>query len=125
MTPKIAIVQTSARMRPAPRAAQRPERERRVGAGDEQENRGMIDHLEDGFDRAARPGVIKRRAEIDEQHRGGENGRADKKETVPAAPGGEHENRRADQSRDQTDAVADAVGEFFAKRLIPPGIMAR
>ena len=64
----------------------------------------MIDHLEDRLDRAARPGVIERRAEIDEQHRRAENCRADKKVAVPAAPGGEQQDRRADQRRDQTEA---------------------
>ena len=79
----------------------------------------MIDDLERAFEPGLRPGVVKRRAKIKEAHRRHENERADQERRVPLARRREAEEWRGHDRRRQAQAVADAVGYFFATGLVP------
>lgn len=106
--------------RRATNAAKRTQRERRVCSGDQQENRGMIEHTQNGFCARLRPCVIKRRSEIEQQHCRCKNDCADKKSGAAALKRGQEQDRRPDQRGDEAHAVTDAIRQFFACGLRPP-----
>src|SRR2546423_5005550 len=58
---------------PAERAAHRPEGKWRIGARDQEKNRGVIDDLENALEAGLRAGGIKGGAEIEQTHRRDEN----------------------------------------------------
>src|SRR2546430_17655167 len=64
---------------PAPYPAEWTEGERRVRPCDQEKDRRMIEHLENAFCAWPRPGMAKRGAEIQNQHRHRENECARKK----------------------------------------------
>ena len=102
--------------RPSPRPFERAERERRVAAGDEQEDRALVELAEELLRSGLGDGVVERRSCIDEQHRGREHGRGRDVECRAVAGGGHDEDRDRSGS-EQSHPVAYAVGDFLAARL--------
>lgn len=105
--------------RPAPEAAHRSKGERRVRPGNQEKNRGVIDHLQDALETGLRPGVVERGREIKEPHRGNENDRADEERRIFLACGGRAKERRGDQRGGEAQTVADTIGDFLAQGLRP------
>ena len=68
-----------AKDRPTQGTAERTKREGRIRARDEKKNRGVIDDLQNAFEPRLWPRVVKRRAEIEQQHRRHEDARAHQK----------------------------------------------
>ena len=104
---------------PAPRTAERTERERRISPGDQQKNRGMIGDLECAFPPCLRPGVIQSRAKIKQPHCGDEDHCANEERLTRLARRGHAKERRCDDRRRQAESVADAVRDFFVAGLVP------
>ena len=104
---------------PTESTAHRTERERRIRSGDEQKDRGVIDDLERALEARLRPGVIKRRAEIEQPHRCDENDRADEERLARLARRCDAKKRCGDACPGQTEPMAHAVGDFFAPGLVP------
>ena len=103
--------------RPAPGAAQHAERKRRVGPGDQQVDRRVIEDLENALRPAGRQRVEQRGGEIQQHHRRREHARAHECRRVALPARAEDQKRKRDQRRQQAQAVADAVGDLLAQGL--------
>ena len=102
---------------PAGLPAQRYERERRVGAGDEQVDGGVVEYPEDLARACAHQGVIERGAHVDEHERGGKDA-ATGQQPDAAVAGGRDEVDAAGDGESSADAVRDGVGEDVAEALL-------
>ena len=106
-----------AKENPSQRAAQRDQREGRVGAGDEHVDGRVIENVKDVAGAGAHQRVIERGAEIDQHQRAGKDGATDN-EPRRAARGS---NDQIDGSRNGergADAVRDGVGQNVAQFVV-------
>ncbi len=102
---------------PAPAPAHHSERHGRVGAGDEQKDRAVVQDAKKTFDLRLRKGVVQRRSQIKRDEGSAVNAEGDYLPGV-AAPGSE--NHEDDQRRDaeaDSRAVGNAVGDLLAEAL--------
>ncbi|MCK7493313.1 MAG: hypothetical protein MZW92_19290 [Comamonadaceae bacterium] len=116
----MAIDQTAAEQRPAPGAAQQAQRERRVAAGDEQEDRRVVDAAG-----SQRFGAARRQRVVDAPRPG--TAASSSAENTQAPTSVRRRRRAATRTRPapaatatasrKPDAVADGVGDFLAERL--------
>jgi hypothetical protein len=104
---------------PAQSPAERSQGERRVSPGDEKKNRGMIDDLKRAFEAGLRPGVVERRAKVEQPHRSDEDDRADEECLIRLPRRGHAKERGRDDRGRQAEPVADAIRDFFAPGLVP------
>ncbi|MNK70302.1 hypothetical protein D3C87_897190 [compost metagenome] len=102
---------------PAPGAAQRAQRERRIRARDQQIDGGVVEHVEDLLGAAGGQRVIDGGSQIQQAHRGREHRRARDEGGVALAHGGGDQKRRRGQRAGGAESMADAVGDFFAQCL--------
>src|SRR4029077_10171797 len=81
---------------PAPYPPEWTERERRVRPCDQKKDSAMIQHLYNAFCACLRPGMVKRGAEIQYQHRHRENDCADKETATASIARSQKQYRSAD-----------------------------
>jgi hypothetical protein len=83
--------------------------ERRIGTGDEEKDRGVLDDMKHLFAPACRQGVIEGGCKVKKHHGYGEETHADKVSPASALFRIDDEKRGCRESRDQPDAMAYTV----------------
>ena len=81
----------------------------------------MLDYLENLLGLACREGVIEGGSQVQQYHGAGENSRADEESRRSLSRCLHDKKRGANECRDQSDTMADAVGNFFPPRLFTFG----
>ena len=89
--------------RPALRAAQYAQRERRIGAGDQQKDRGMVEHLKHPLGATRWQRMKQRRGEIEQHHRRGKHTDRNDAGDVTTLRSRDDQQRKRDQRASQAD----------------------
>jgi len=102
---------------PTPSSVQDSQSERRVGSSNEQVNHRVIDHVENPFQGRGFQGVIERGGEVKQDHGQREDGTTDYVASFTMTRSMHNEEWRTNNSCEQSDSMADAIGEFFFASL--------
>jgi hypothetical protein len=103
----------------AERPAQDAEHERRVAARDQEVDGHVLGDAERALEAAVRQGVVQGRAQVKKKDAGAErDGAHDRAGALVAAQRAADEDGQDGERGEGADAVADAVGDLLAERLL-------
>lgn len=103
---------------PSQSAPQDPEGEGHVGTGDQKKNPDVVEDVEDSLRAVFGQRVIHRGTQVEENHGCSKNGNTHGGCSIAFVRCGHNQDRSGGQCRDEGQAVADAVGDFFTQRLL-------
>ena len=103
--------------RPTERALEDQERERGIGTGDQKEDGDVIEDQKHLLGSILSKAVVDHGTEVEEHHGGGKDGDTHHGKGITFLHCRQDKKRCSGHGSDQSDAVADAVGDLFPKRL--------